>query len=158
MHDLAADELFREDLLYRINTVEISVPDLSERKEDIDLLVNHYLKFYGKKYDKPNVKIKNETLSKLKKYSWPGNVRELQHAVERAVIMSSTNDLGPEDFLIRATKASNPTHSNTLKVEELEKQAIIKALETCNGNLSKACKELGMGRSTLYRKMEKYGL
>ncbi|MEM6359921.1 MAG: sigma-54 dependent transcriptional regulator [Bacteroidota bacterium] len=158
VHDLAADELFREDLLYRINTVEISVPDLSERKEDIDLLVNHYLKFYGKKYDKPNVKIKNETLSKLKKYSWPGNVRELQHAVERAVIMSSTNDLGPEDFLIRATKASNPTHSNTLKVEELEKQAIVKALETCNGNLSKACKELGMGRSTLYRKMEKYGL
>ncbi|MEM8568178.1 MAG: sigma-54 dependent transcriptional regulator [Bacteroidota bacterium] len=157
VHDLAEYESFREDLLYRINTVEIHVPDLSDRKEDIELLVKHYLQVYGKKYEKSNVMLKSETLTKLEFYNWPGNVRELQHAVERAVIMSGSNEIGPEDFLIRKVKSSK-SKSSTLNVEELERQAIIDALETCKGNLSKACKALGMGRSTLYRKMEKYTL
>ncbi|MEM9680888.1 MAG: sigma-54 dependent transcriptional regulator [Bacteroidota bacterium] len=157
IHELAEQEVFREDLLYRINTVEINVPNLKERKEDIKLLVNHFLKQYGVKYNKSGIKLKPETLNKLKSYNWPGNVRELQHAVERAVIMSGSNEISPEDFLIRSTKKAN-AKPTTLNMEELEKQAIIEALDTCKGNLSKACKELGMGRSTLYRKMEKYGL
>lgn len=157
VHDLAEQDVFREDLLYRINTVEINVPDLQERKEDIELLTHHFLQFYGKKYEKSDLKIRPEVFEKLKSYNWPGNVRELQHTVERAVIMSGSNEIGPEDFLIRSSKRVK-VKPHTLNVEELEKQAILDALETCKGNLSKACKELGMGRSTLYRKMERYGL
>lgn len=157
IYEMVKEEKFREDLLYRINTVELSLPRLSERHGDIKLLTEHFLKIYAKKYDRNFSSLSKDVLKKLESYSWPGNVRELQHAVERAVIMGNANTLAPEDFLIKKTDNSpNTTHS--LNVEEIEKQAIIQALEACKGNLTKASKALGMGRSTLYRKMEKYGL
>ena len=158
IYDLSSEGAFREDLLYRINTIEISLPALRERSGDIKLLTNHFMDVYSNKYEKQGVKIAKTTLEKLENYEWPGNVRELQHAVERAIIMASSNLLLPEDFLIRPRANPSREVTSSLKVGELEKQAIIKALEKCKGNLSKASQELGMGRSTLYRKMEKYGI
>lgn len=159
IYDMSESEEFRQDLLYRINTIEIELPPLRERSDDIGPLVEHFLKLYGGKYDKPDRKIAGSTLKKLKSYAWPGNVRELQHAVERAVIMSSTDLLEPEDFLIKKSKQKKSLDlTQSLNVEEIEKEAIRQALDKNKGNLTNAAKELGMGRSTLYRKMEKYGI
>ncbi len=147
---------FRQDLLYRLNTVEINLPPLRDRPEDISLLLEFFLKQYGNKYHKSGLKVSSSTIRKLEKYYWPGNIREFQHAVERAVIMSNSSVLNPEDFLVSSPKTI-PSKSS-LKVEDLEKSAIVNALEKCHGNLTKAAVELGFGRSTLYRKINKYGL
>ncbi len=147
---------FRQDLLYRLNTVEINLPPLRDRPEDISLLLEFFLKQYGNKYHKSGLKVSSSTIRKLEKYYWPGNIREFQHAVERAVIMSNSSVLNPEDFLVSSPKTV-PSKSS-LKVEDLEKSAIVNALEKCHGNLTKAAVELGFGRSTLYRKINKYGL
>src|SRR5690606_2323399 len=117
---------FRQDLLYRINTVEINVPPLSERIEDIPLLAEHYLNHYAKKYHKLVTRIAPEAMDKLKRYAWPGNIRELQHAIERAVIMTDSDTLHETDFLFsRSLTATTPT--NTLNLDEVEKAAIAKA-------------------------------
>ncbi|MCZ6692908.1 MAG: sigma-54 dependent transcriptional regulator [Bacteroidetes bacterium] len=147
---------FRQDLLYRLNTVEINLPPLRERPEDVSLLLKFFLKQYGNKYHKSGLKASSSTIRKLEKYYWPGNIREFQHAVERAIIMSNSSVLNPEDFLVSSPKTV-PSKSS-LKVEDLEKSAIVNALEKCHGNLTKAAVELGFGRSTLYRKINKYGL
>ena len=147
---------FRQDLLYRLNTVEINLPPLRDRPEDISLLLEFFLKQYGNKYHKSGLKVSSSTIKKLEKYYWPGNIREFQHAVERAVIMSNSSVLNPEDFLVSSPKTV-PSKSS-LKVEDLEKSAIVNALEKYHGNLTKAAMELGFGRSTLYRKINKYGL
>ncbi|MEO1051545.1 MAG: sigma-54 dependent transcriptional regulator [Bacteroidota bacterium] len=149
---------FRQDLLYRINTVEIEIPPLRERIEDIPLLLDHYLGTYTKKYNKEGLKTNASTVKMLKKYDWPGNIRELQHAVERAVIMSSGKVLEPTDFLLSSKREKPATDAGSLKVEDMEKHTIQQALKKCEGNLTKAAVELGWGRSTLYRKMKKYGL
>ncbi len=154
--DMVADGSFRLDLLYRINTVEIELPPLRERKEDIPLLIEHYLSVYASKYQKLGMRIDPSVLKQLMAYPWPGNIRELQHAVERAVIMSSERTLKSGDFLM--PKVSHSPGVNSLKVEDVEKEAIRKAIERFEGNLSKASEELGIGRTTLYRKMKKYGL
>lgn len=153
------DELnsFRQDLLYRINTVELKLPPLRERKEDISPLLSYYLSVYGKKYDKEYLRIGKETEKSLKRYSWPGNIRELQHAVERAVIMSDGKSLKEADFLLKPVLKSNEQISN-LNLEIREKEAIIKAMEKHHGNMTKVAKELGVGRTTLYRRMQKYDL
>ena len=148
---------FRQDLLYRINTVEITVPPLSDRVEDIPLLADHYLKYYAKKYHKPVTSIAAEAVDKLKRYAWPGNIRELQHAIERAVIMTDSSSLQETDFLFSRSLTSGPP-SNTLNLDEVEKAAIAKALQMHGGNISKAADELGLTRASLYRRMEKYGL
>lgn len=148
---------FRQDLLYRINTVEIQVPPLSDRVEDIPLLAEHYLNYYAKKYHKPITTIASEAMDKLKRYVWPGNIRELQHAIERAVIMTDSSSLQETDFLFSRSLTSNPA-SNTLNLDEVEKAAIAKALQMHGGNISKAADELGLTRASLYRRMEKYGL
>lgn len=156
VYEMVAAEEFRQDLIYRINTVEIELPPLRERKEDIEELTRYFLSTYSRKYEKDGLRLTQDTIKKLQNYPWPGNVRELQHAVERAVIMSTGSSLEPDDFLIR--KATKPTPTKSLNVEDIEKNAIIQAIEKCNGNLTNAAKELGFGRSTLYRKIEKYGL
>jgi DNA-binding NtrC family response regulator len=148
---------FRQDLLYRINTVEIQVPPLSDRVEDIPLLAEHYLNYYAKKYHKPVTTIATEALDKLKRYAWPGNIRELQHAIERAVIMTDSSSLQETDFLFSRSLTSGPS-ANTLNLDEVEKAAIAKALQMHGGNISKAADELGLTRASLYRRMEKYGL
>lgn len=157
LNKMVQEGTFRQDLLYRINTVEIHVPPLSDRIEDIPLLAEHYLNYYAKKYHKPITAISPEAMDKLKRYAWPGNIRELQHAIERAVIMTDSSSLQETDFLFsRSLGGSAP--SNTLNLDEVEKNAIAKALQMHAGNISKAAEELGLTRASLYRRMEKYGL
>lgn len=156
LSELNDSTYFRTDLLYRINTVQIELPPLRERKEDIPLLIESFAKKYYNKYQKHKVKISKEAIRKLKQYYWPGNIRELKHLIERAVIMCETNRIEASDFLLNVNKIKQDESS--LNIESLEKQAIQKALQKHNGNLSKTAKELGLGRTTLYRKMNKYEL
>ncbi|MBL0739769.1 sigma-54-dependent transcriptional regulator [Chryseolinea lacunae] len=157
LHKMVQEGTFRQDLLYRINTVEIRVPPLGERVEDIALLAQHYLAYYAKKYHKQVNTIAPEALDRLKRYAWPGNIRELQHAIERAVIMTDSATLQESDFLLSRSLTSGPVN-NTLNLDEVERAAIAKALQMHNGNISKAADELGLTRASLYRRMEKYGL
>lgn len=157
LHKMVQEGTFRQDLLYRINTVEVHVPPLSERVEDIPMLAQHYLQYYAKKYHKQVTTISPEAMDKLKRYVWPGNIRELQHSIERAVIMTDSPTLQETDFLL-SRSLSNNSSSNTLNLDEVEKAAIAKALQMHNGNISKAADELGLTRASLYRRMEKYGL
>ncbi len=156
--DLLDKQQFRQDLLYRINTVEIHVPPLRERPEDIGLLVDHYAQRFARKYGKTLVPVAAGTLEDLREYSWPGNVRELVHAVERAVIMAEDRALHLEDLLVGNRAAAPPDPQLELNLEALEKTAIRQAISKHGGNLSKAAQELGLGRTTLYRKMSKHGL
>lgn len=148
---------FRQDLLYRINTVELHIPPLRERLADIDPLARYFLNLYARKYNKPDLDIHSTTLEKLMQYHWPGNIREFQHAMERAVIMSENNTLQPDDFILAKPERQQVPLIN-LNLQELEKQAIQKAVNKHRGNLSKAAQELGMGRTTLYRKIAKHGI
>ena len=148
---------FRQDLLYRINTVEINIPPLCDRIDDISLLAEHFLNFYARKYHKEIISVSPEAINKLKKYPWPGNVRELQHAIERAVIMADSNMLQESDFLF-SKKGYESSSTDSLNLDEVEKQAVIKAIQLHGGNISKAADELGLTRASLYRRMEKYGL
>lgn len=149
---------FREDLLYRINTVEVRIPPLRDRVADIPDLVNHYVPFYAGKYGKRGIRAGKGAMDKLMRYRWPGNVRELQHLVERAVIMCLTDTLGPDDFPLQRALENNLPLKGKYDLESLEKQAIIAAIGRNGGNLSVVAKELGLGRTTLYRKIEKYGI
>ncbi len=157
LQKMVQEGTFRQDLLYRINTVEIQVPPLSERIEDIALLAKHYLNYYSKKYHKAVNNIEQQALDKLKRYPWPGNIRELQHAIERAVIMTDSNSLQESDFLF-SRSMTNAQPTDTLNLDEVEKAAIVKALTMHGGNISKAADEVGLTRASLYRRMEKYGL
>lgn len=156
LYDMVDSGGFRQDLLYRINTVEIELPPLRERKEDIGLLADHFLKMYGERYQKSGLKMEDRTRKQLLNYTWPGNIRELQHAIERAVIMSEGGSISAEDVLPSRKEKARPSQS--LKVEDVERHAMVKAIEKSGGNLSQAAEELGIGRTTLYRKMKKYGI
>lgn len=156
LHEMVKEGRFRQDLLYRINTVEIQIPPLCERNEDIPMLANHFLGYYSRKYRKGIEAISAEAMMKLKKYPWPGNVRELQHSIERAVIMADSNSLQESDFLF--SRKAEPGTSDSLNLDEVEKSAVARALQLHNGNISKAANELGLTRASLYRRMEKYGL
>jgi len=158
LHEMVQEGSFRQDLLYRINTVEIRVPPLCERVEDIPLLARHFLSYYARKYHKAVMQISEAAMSRLKRYAWPGNIRELQHAIERAVIMTDSDTLQESDFLYGRTLSSLSNSNDTLNLDEVEKTAIAKALQLHNGNISKAADELGLTRASLYRRMEKYGL
>lgn len=156
--DRVREKQFREDLLYRINTVEIALPPLTERKEDIPLLLRHYLDIYADKYQKSHIRLSEQTLHRLTQYAWPGNVRELQHAAERAVIMSDSDELQAGDFLPSRSTQREAVELSELNLEEIEKLLIRKALEKHDGNISHAARELGLTRASLYRRLEKYGL
>ena len=162
LYEMVKDQSFRQDLLYRINTVEIKLPALRERPEDIPLLVEHFLKIYTKKYQKEGTRVASNTLKKLQKYRWPGNIRELRHAVERAVILSEGKVLQPSDFTFhiedhhQETEGSLPVDGFNL--EEMEKIMIRRAITHHQGNISQAARDLGITRAALYRRMEKYGL
>ncbi|MBO3700657.1 sigma-54 dependent transcriptional regulator [Roseivirga sp. E12] len=158
LYDMVKEGTFRQDLLYRINTVELRMPSLTERKDDMELLVKHFMDVYGKKYKKPNMRIDAATLNKLKRYNWPGNIRELQHAIERAIILSDENKLSTNDFLLQTTSTTPNQDSDTLNLSEMEKRLILKALDKNNGNVTRAAKELGLDRLALYRRLQKYGL
>ncbi|MFH0736723.1 MAG: sigma-54 dependent transcriptional regulator [bacterium] len=159
IYDLVSANKFRQDLLYRINTVEIHLPPLRERIGDISLLVEYFLSVYKKKYNKPELKIESETFRQLELYEWPGNVRELQHAVERGVILCDGNSLKPSDFFFKSVpKKSDESYVDTFNLEEIEKTIIQKALLKYEGNISKIAKELGLTRASLYRRIEKHNL
>ena len=149
---------FREDLLYRINTVELQVPKLNERIDDIPLLTDHFLKLYSKKYNMPGLKIHGNVISKLKSYPWPGNIRELQHAIERAVIMSDNEKLEINDFSFLTSVSDSGIQPENYNLEVLESWAIRNAIRKHHGNISQAAKELGLSRGAMYRRIEKYGL
>ena len=156
---MIAENQFRQDLLYRINTVEIHIPPLRERIEDIPPLVDHFLKIYSNKYGKYTMRINVATLKKLEKYRWPGNVRELQHAIERAVILSESSNLQPSDFLLQSKDPKDEGMVfDGFNLESVEKSIIRKVISRHGGNISQAAKELGLSRTSLYRRLEKYGL
>jgi DNA-binding NtrC family response regulator len=152
---LTGEQLFREDLLYRINTVSINLPPLRERGDDVILLTEYFLERFARKYHKPGLRIGQQTMDLLRIHQWPGNIRELHHAIEHAVIMCETNILSPGDFNLRLDKTIGPL---SLNLEEVEKRTIQEALQKNRGRLTETYKELGISRTTLYHKMKKYGL
>lgn len=159
IHKMVANEEFRQDLLYRVNTVEIHLPPLRERTGDLPLLANHFLKQYSKKYKKQIKKISSEAISKLNQHSWPGNVRELQHAIERAVIMCDSDTLEADDFILSsAGKQKEEIELETYDLDTIEMNVIKKVLKQNQGNITKAASQLGLTRTSLYRRMEKYDL
>lgn len=161
LQEMVREQKFRQDLLYRINTVEIHLPPLRERQEDIPLLAKHYLEYYAKKYRKNTKQLSPLAVKHLEQYDFPGNVRELQHAIERAIILSDSPVLQPSDFFFLAQQpimgGAQENTPESLNLDEVEKVAIDRALLKHNGNISKAAKELGLTRASLYRRLEKYG-
>jgi two-component system, NtrC family, response regulator HydG len=156
---MVQEKKFRQDLLYRINTVEIHVPPLRERSEDIPLLVRHFLSKYAHRYHKPKTQVPQSTMERLEQYPWPGNVRELEHAVERALILSEDDALQPEDFFLTVAEAGEGTNATVeSRLDEVEKSAIQRALSKHDGNVTQTAKELGLTRTALYRRLDKYGL
>jgi DNA-binding NtrC family response regulator len=163
--NLAADKLgdekrFRQDLLFRLNTIEIELPPLRERREDVPILLDHYLGLYARKYDKPQREIPPGVLDLLYRHDWPGNVRALRHAAERAVILAEGDHYRVEDFPLpqRSEAASMAVVGDSLNLDQLEKQMIERALRMHHFNVSLAASELGLSRGALYRRMEKHGL
>ncbi|GGY86304.1 sigma-54-dependent Fis family transcriptional regulator [Cellvibrio zantedeschiae] len=157
--DLTDETLFRQDLLYRLNTVELTLPPLRQRRDDIPLLLDYYLGVYAQKYQRKKPKISRLTLDALTAYDWPGNVRSLRHAVERAVVLCHGDELHESDFALSSrTKTDAPAPKNILHLETLEKNAVAEALKKYDGNISQAAKELGLTRTALYRRMDKYEL
>ncbi len=158
LNSMVKEKTFREDLLYRINTIEIVMPPLRERIGDIRLIAKHYLALYAKKYRKPALSFEKEALDKLEKYTWRGNVRELRHAIERAVILSEAPKLQPGDFLLQPETEKSVFSPGNMKLEEIERNLVQKAVEVHQGNISKAAESLGLTRAALYRRLEKFGL
>ena len=148
---------FREDLLFRLNTVEIRLPPLRERREDIALLAAHYLAKHGSKYRRPNLELGSEALAALLQHSWPGNVRELDHVIERAVLMTEGSVVRPPDLALVASR-DGATALETMTLDEAEHQLIEAALRRHDGNVNEAAVELGVSRSALYRRIQRHGL
>ena len=154
LEKMVEEGLFREDLLYRINTIHVEVPPLRERKDDILLLADFFLKRFAKKYDKAGLRINKMAQDKLQEYPWPGNIREMQHTMERAVILCEGDVLGEEDFLLSA-KGREEQGKEIKTLEEMEREMINKALQEHQGNYSAAAEQLGVSRQTLYNKMKR---
>ncbi len=157
IEQLCKNGLFREDLYFRLNTIEITVPPLRERQEDITLIAEFFLQKYRDKYEKPKLRLTENATKKLMSYAWPGNVRELKHSIEKAVILSEKESLMADDFHFK-TAFDVPKEKKVPKLYELEKEALINALALHNNNLSQVAKEMGISRTTLYKKIKKYDL
>ncbi|MDE5422552.1 sigma-54 dependent transcriptional regulator [Ancylomarina sp. DW003] len=154
---MVVDGEFREDLLYRINTIHIDVPPLRKRGEDIAVLAEFYLRKYAQKYNRSKLQFSNKTLDKLMQYAWPGNVRELQHTIEKAVILTDNNKLMADEFLFhQSTKREKEYKPASLA--DMEREQIALAMEHHSGNMSRIANELGVSRPTLYSKLKKYDL
>jgi transcriptional regulator with PAS, ATPase and Fis domain len=153
--EMITQKSFREDLFYRLRTVEINLPPLRERPEDVPELASSFIDQFSKKYNKTGLHVDPAVFKKLSRYHWPGNIRELQHQVEKAVILNDSGTLAESDFdFSRVTDLRK--RAETLNLEENEKQLILKAIKKFDGNLTKAANELGINRSTLYEKIKKY--
>jgi DNA-binding NtrC family response regulator len=159
LYNMVKENTFRQDLLYRINTLEIELPPLREREEDIPVLAEYFMQVFAKKYKKPAKQLSAGSVNKLQKYHWPGNIRELRHVVERTVIMSDSAILQPSDFLFSASEdKTDKLVFDDYKLETVEKILIQKMLKKHSGNISKAARELGLTRTALYRRMVKYNV
>jgi DNA-binding NtrC family response regulator len=164
LYELAAEQRFRKDLIYRLNTVEITLPPLRARGDDVLLLARHFAGLYAARNRKVTPGFAPATLHKLRQHVWPGNVRELQHAVERAVILAEGEVLRPEDFHFSAMEAPVSgaggliLDDGPLQLSEVEKNTILRVIERHHGNITKAAKELGLTRTALYRRLDKHDL
>lgn len=159
LKEMIDDKRFRQDLFYRINTVEIALPPLRDRPEDIPPLVEHFIQQYSQKYKHRVKRISSDAMQRLKHYRWPGNIRELKHAVERAIILTEAETLKVDDFpLPQETSRNSDDIDKNLRLDDIERGVIAKALRDHNGNISQAAKALGLSRAALYRRIEKYGL
>lgn len=161
LSELANENRFRKDLIYRINTVEIMVPPLRKRKDDILLLAKHFAGIYAAKYLKPNIRFHESALERLMQYHFPGNVRELQYTIERAIIMADSDVLEARDLLFSPIESSLPdsaAEEEVMKLSTMEKNTIMRVIDKHNGNISKAAKELGLTRTALYRRLSKYDI
>ncbi len=159
IHEMVAQNKFRADLLYRINTVEISLPPLRDRLDDIPLLVEHFVRNYGRKYQKPDISVSPKAMRTLSAYYWPGNVRELQHVIERAVTLSDSDSLQPEEILFTPSIITHgDADDSDRSLDEVEKRHIEMIIKKHDGNVSAAAKELGLTRTALYRRIRKHGI
>lgn len=158
IHTMVEEGTFRQDLLYRINTIELHIPPLRERGNDIQLLADYFLARYARKYKKEIKGLSRDARSKLQNYGWPGNVRELQHAIERAVILSDGQMLKPDNFMLQPSSSKKKAEPEELNLSTLEKEAIERALRRADGNVTRAAELLGITRFALYRKLDKLGL
>jgi len=152
---------FRQDLLFRINTVEIEIPPLRKRPDDIQEFIQHFLKVYKEKYHKAHLKLSNDAIDLLKAHSWPGNIREIQHTMERGVIMSDDHEINTSHFNLSTISVNSNDKAqefDNLKLQDIEKLLVQKAMDKHDGNISKAAKELGLTRAALYRRLEKFNL
>src|SRR4030095_6237412 len=158
--ELANENRFRKDLIYRINTVEIIMPPLRKRDNDILLLAKHFARMYSNKYMKLTPEFDKKAIDKLLSYNYPGNVRELQYTIERAVIMADQNVLQPKDLIFSPIEipSASENEPSELKLSAIEKNTILKVIEKHNGNITKAAKELGLTRTALYRRLSKYDI
>jgi transcriptional regulator with PAS, ATPase and Fis domain len=152
------DGLFRDDLFYRINTIEIVVPPLRERGEDVVMLAQHFIRQYAAKYGKQAPRLTKKAADHLLSYSWPGNVRELKHTMEKSVILNESGLLHPEEFTGQNREQAGSLQRTTLSLDEIEREGIRRALRRNQGNLSKTARELKIARQTLYNKMQKFGI
>jgi len=158
LYKMLDEHSFREDLLYRINTIQIEIPSLRDRSDDIENLVHHFLNHYAQKYKNKTISISKAAIEKLKKHAWFGNIRELQHTIEKAVIMTETDQIVANDFSFSGKTSSKNMDVDSFNLAENEKQIILRAIQKFKGNMSLTAKELGINRSTLYDKMKKYDL
>ena len=160
LSELANENRFRKDLIYRINTVEIVMPPLRKRGNDILLLARHFSRLYCNKYIKPELEFDNKAVEKLMSYHYPGNVRELQYTIERAVIMADEDILQANDLIFSPIEsaAASDNEPEEMKLSTIEKNTILKVIEKNNGNITKAAKELGLTRTALYRRLSKYDI
>ncbi|WP_372644617.1 sigma-54-dependent transcriptional regulator [Ancylomarina sp.] len=157
LNEMVSEGRFRQDLLYRMNTIQIELPPLRDRKTDIPELARYFTKLYADKYNKKGASISSSAISKLQNYTWPGNVRELQHAIEKAVILSNSHEIGSNDFSFKINEfAKVEAYGGTL--EDMEKKLIVAAIEKQIGNLSAVASQLGITRQTLYNKIKRYGI
>ncbi|WP_028889134.1 sigma-54-dependent transcriptional regulator [Tenacibaculum ovolyticum] len=157
VHEMVDEQTFRQDLLFRINTIELNLPPLRDRIGDVELLANHFLNKLNQKYRKKIDGFNKQALNGLKKYHWPGNIREIEHIIERAVIITDNTQIQTEDLHF-STKKLEASMSASLNLEETEKLLIEQALQKHQGNISRAAKDLGLTRAALYRRLEKYQL
>ena len=155
LHEAVAKGEFRQDLLFRINTIHINIPPLRNRKEDIVPLAERFIEYYGKRYNKTDLLLSGDAAERLKAHTWEGNIRELQNAIEKAVIMCDDDIIKTEHIELHASK--RPTNE-AQTLEEMERQLIANAIDKYSGNLSQVATQLGITRQTLYNKIKRYGL
>ena len=159
LNEMVGKGSFRQDLLFRINTVELILPPLRERGNDILLLANHFLQTFNNKYHKTIKAIQEKATQILLNYKWPGNIRELQHVIERAVIMTDGFEITADDLQLSQQKfGNNQALQADMPLDEMEKMMVSKAIDKHKGNISRAAAELGLTRAALYRRIEKFGL